>query len=638
MSAADPLRHSWGARAHLPALTALPEFEVVGVCTNHLDTARLTAGHFEIPMAFDDVVAMVEHPDVDVVDVWDEAAYAAAIDVAAEIDNPALLTWSLLNRATLLVETGRADGEPIEMIDRAVDVARQHELRTVLATALMRKVSAQQHGHQPTEVTTADTPYEQLLAEATMLANDSGDQWLWIELLLLRARTHLLARRDDAAVPLLVEALDLAVVARSGPLLAEVISLAASHARLAGDERAVARLLELAGGAIGTAYPGERARVTADWHTSWHPWHRNRIHQPAGEHTTPARHLAHLDHVRRAALEIIAAPAGSRRVLDELRSNGGVAGGPQTNIAGSALEAATRSIRMEQSVRVRDGRPLGVVDYGPAGGLPVMWCHGGPGSRHELQWLAGSAVDAGLRIICCDRPGYGLSAPRPGRTIGHVVDDLIEVADMLGIDQFITVGISTGGAYALATAANAPQRVLGSLVVGAVTDMSWAPCRATMDGPHVRAIWDAPDRDAAIAAAAAAYGHDFGRLLGGGMARVLAPSDEELFADPAWMVPAMAGFPAMSTHGVRGYVDDRLADGSGWSGFDINRITCPVSVLHGDLDQLVDVSQAEHTASILPTATLTRVPLAGHFSIEREIIAALIALIERIRSASHPNS
>ena len=106
----------------------------------------------------------------------DETAYAAAIDVAAEIDNPTLLTWSLLNRATLLVETGRRDGEPIEMIDRAIDLARQHELATVLAIALMRKVSAQQHGHQPTQATT--TPYEQLLTEATMLVNDPCDQWL----------------------------------------------------------------------------------------------------------------------------------------------------------------------------------------------------------------------------------------------------------------------------------------------------------------------------------------------------------------------------------------------------------------------------------------------------------------------------
>ena len=50
MSGGDPLRHSWGARAHLPALTALPEFEVVAICTNHIDTARQTAAHFNIPL------------------------------------------------------------------------------------------------------------------------------------------------------------------------------------------------------------------------------------------------------------------------------------------------------------------------------------------------------------------------------------------------------------------------------------------------------------------------------------------------------------------------------------------------------------------------------------------------------------
>jgi len=83
LSAADPLRHSWGARAHLPALTALPEFEVVAVCTNHLDTARLTAAHFDIPLAFDDVVAMVAHPDVDVVDVCIGAASHHAVVLQA---------------------------------------------------------------------------------------------------------------------------------------------------------------------------------------------------------------------------------------------------------------------------------------------------------------------------------------------------------------------------------------------------------------------------------------------------------------------------------------------------------------------------------------------------------------------------
>src|SRR4030095_16669017 len=83
MSAADPLRHSWGARAHLPALAALPEYEVVAVCTNHVDTARQTAGHFGIPLAFDDVAAMVEHPELDVVDVCIGAASHHAVALRA---------------------------------------------------------------------------------------------------------------------------------------------------------------------------------------------------------------------------------------------------------------------------------------------------------------------------------------------------------------------------------------------------------------------------------------------------------------------------------------------------------------------------------------------------------------------------
>ena len=44
----------------------------------------------------------------------------------------------------------------------------------------------------------------------------------------------------------------------------------------------------------------------------------------------------------------------------------------------------------------------------------------------------------------------------PGRTILSVVADMLDVADQLSIDRFATVGVSTGGAYALALAALAP--------------------------------------------------------------------------------------------------------------------------------------------------------------------------------------
>ena len=60
---------SWGARAHLPALKALPQFEVTAVCTTRQQTADETAKHFGIPNALADPRRLVEHPEVDAVAV-----------------------------------------------------------------------------------------------------------------------------------------------------------------------------------------------------------------------------------------------------------------------------------------------------------------------------------------------------------------------------------------------------------------------------------------------------------------------------------------------------------------------------------------------------------------------------------------
>jgi pimeloyl-ACP methyl ester carboxylesterase len=281
---------------------------------------------------------------------------------------------------------------------------------------------------------------------------------------------------------------------------------------------------------------------------------------------------------------------------------------------------------MDQTLTTAAGSRFGLIDYGPEGGTPVLWCHGGPGSRFEPEWLAGDAASAGFRIIGFDRPGYGLSPPQPGRTIVGVASDLVELLARLGVSSFLTVGVSTGGVYALAAAALAPERVLGVLMCGAMTDMSFTPARMTMHVPHVRAIWDAPSRDDALAAATDAYGEGFSKLLDGGMNRVLAPSDAEIFADRQWMTAAMHGFPANSTFGMQGYVDDRIADGPGWGDIDLAQVTCPVTVLHGGLDQLADVMQAKHTAELVAHARLVIVPDAGHFSIERHVVSELVRL------------
>jgi predicted dehydrogenase len=63
------VRSGWGRDAHIPALRALPEFEITAVSTSRQETADETAKHFGIPHAFADPYEMVQHPDVDLVSI-----------------------------------------------------------------------------------------------------------------------------------------------------------------------------------------------------------------------------------------------------------------------------------------------------------------------------------------------------------------------------------------------------------------------------------------------------------------------------------------------------------------------------------------------------------------------------------------
>jgi predicted dehydrogenase len=61
--------YGWGPRAHLPALVALPDVELVAVCTTRDESARASADKFGAALAFSDHRAMLREAELDAVAV-----------------------------------------------------------------------------------------------------------------------------------------------------------------------------------------------------------------------------------------------------------------------------------------------------------------------------------------------------------------------------------------------------------------------------------------------------------------------------------------------------------------------------------------------------------------------------------------
>ena len=60
-----------------------------------------------------------------------------------------------------------------------------------------------------------------------------------------------------------------------------------------------------------------------------------------------------------------------------------------------------------------DGRTLSYATGGDPDGFPVVVHHGTPGSRLFGALLSEPAIEAGVRLLVPDRPGYGRSSPPP---------------------------------------------------------------------------------------------------------------------------------------------------------------------------------------------------------------------------------
>lgn len=113
---------------------------------------------------------------------------------------------------------------------------------------------------------------------------------------------------------------------------------------------------------------------------------------------------------------------------------------------------------MDEVVELPDGRRAELWLGGAARGPLVVFAHGCPDTRHAAMTGHDAAVDAGLRLLAVNRPGYGRSDPDE-TSQSSVADDMVAVADLLGVERFGLLGMSVGGSYAVTCAARHPDRV-----------------------------------------------------------------------------------------------------------------------------------------------------------------------------------
>lgn len=277
--------------------------------------------------------------------------------------------------------------------------------------------------------------------------------------------------------------------------------------------------------------------------------------------------------------------------------------------------------RFDLAITQHDGRRTGFAEIGERSAVPVIYCHGFPASRLESRLVESAALRTGVRIVAPDRPGYGRSDWKAGRSIPEWADDVAELADSLKLDRFRVLGVSGGGPYALALACRMPERVEAvGIVCGlgpvcrreALRPMRW-PARlgfSTVNStPWINRLF---------------FGGVLGRLMRYRPEAAVAmltvganAADRRVLSRPDVRAIVCGALREGLRQGTRGALLDMALYAREWP-FDPAEITAPVAFWHGDADATVPVCHSHLMAECMPQAKVHILPGEGHFSLPIE--------------------
>lgn len=273
----------------------------------------------------------------------------------------------------------------------------------------------------------------------------------------------------------------------------------------------------------------------------------------------------------------------------------------------------------ESEVDLADGRTLGVAEFGPEDGFPILWFHGTPGARKQVPPAAQRhAGRAHVRIIGVERPGIGRSTPHHYGRIIDFAADIQEVLAALSLDRIGLIGLSGGGPYVLAVCSALPEQVAAAAILGGVGP-SAGPEKSGPGGmiPMLRQV----HRVLPCIREPAASVMNLGMRLATPVAdRVfdlymkLGPkSDRAFLARPEMRAMFIEDLVTSGRHSFRGAAYDAVLF-SRWWGFDIADIQTPVYIWHGDADLVIPLQHGQRMAQLIPNSRLSIVPGSGHLA------------------------
>jgi len=284
----------------------------------------------------------------------------------------------------------------------------------------------------------------------------------------------------------------------------------------------------------------------------------------------------------------------------------------------------------ENYLKLPDGRQLCYAEYGDPEGQPIFVFHGNPNSRLLWGVIPGSPFLPNVRLIAPDRPGFGQTDFKKDiTTLQNWPNDIVALADSLGIKKFAVFGPSGGGPYALACAWKIPERLTAVGVFASVGP--FLPETVGKANPLVRTMWKYAPRLPGLFRVQMKFfawlARNFTKLYVKMILTEFSETDrkdyDRLKVDDFLKPDRSEGY----RQGGTGTWYDAMIPGN-WPIL-LNEIKTKVYLWQGEEDISVPLAMGQYMAEKIPNCEATFIKGSGHFWIFEHLGEMLEKLVER---------